>query len=99
MRTKKRKNKLSTTVKMSRMERMSLKTDREVLRDLGLKMPRITPKYWRAVKILSDLDFTSPYFYHLYAARAGLRAFYKSIIQQGYRWKNGTWRKTAQKSN
>lgn len=95
---KKRKNKQSTTVKISRMERMSLKTDREVLRDLGLKMPRITPKYWLAVKVLSDLDFTSPYFYHLYAARNGLRAFYKSIIQQGYTWKNGKWWKTAQKS-
>ncbi len=49
------------------MQQMSLKTDREVLRDLGLIMPRITPKYWLAVGKLSDRDNISPYYLHLLA--------------------------------
>ncbi|HYT41763.1 MAG TPA: hypothetical protein VEP90_05415 [Methylomirabilota bacterium] len=67
MNKKKRKDKQSTKVKMTRMQQMSLKTDREVLRDLGLIMPRITPKYWLAVGKLSDRDNISPYYLHLLA--------------------------------
>ncbi len=91
MNKKKQKAKQSTAVKMSRMERMSLKTNREVLRDLGLKMPRVTPKYWLAIKKLSDRYNVSPYFLHLLAARKGLKAIYAEMKQFGYAWLDGKW--------
>ncbi len=91
MNRKKRKDKQSATMKLTAMQRASLKTDREVLHDLGLKMPRITPKYWLAVGKLSDRDNVSPYFLHLLAARRGQQVIYAEMKQLGYTWQNGKW--------
>jgi hypothetical protein len=91
MHKQERKDKQRATVKLSTVERMSLEFDRKVIRDMGLKMPRITPKYWLAVKALSQVDNTSPYFYHLFAARKGQRAIYTQMKQLGYSWKHGKW--------
>jgi hypothetical protein len=57
------------------MEQISVCSTRKLLRDSGLKMPRITNKYWSALKTLSQYDSTSFDFYHIAAARKGPQIF------------------------
>jgi len=68
------------------MERITLKDNREILRDMGLKMPAITPKYWSAIQKLSARDATSTLFYHIAAARNGQQVFYNELKSLGYAW-------------
>jgi hypothetical protein len=50
---KKPKVRRKPTVQLSPMEHMSVRSTREMLRESGLKMTRITKKYWSALKTLS----------------------------------------------
>jgi hypothetical protein len=84
MRKQKRKNKQRATVTLSPVERMSVEFDKKVIRDMGLKMPRMTPKYWLAVKTLSQATNTSLSFIHLAAARKGQHVIYTHMKQLGY---------------
>jgi hypothetical protein len=94
MRKKLRKNKQKKAIKLSPMEQMSLEDNRAALRDMGLKMPRITPKYWGAIKLLSSQGATSVVFYHIIAARKGQAVFYAELEKAGYVWKAGKWQRT-----
>jgi hypothetical protein len=73
MRKKKTKGKQKPTVKLSQMEQLSLRSTRKLLHDSGLKMPRITNKYWSALKTLSQYDATSFEFYTLQQRERGNR--------------------------
>jgi hypothetical protein len=79
------------------MEKLSLKNNREALLDMGLKMPRITPKYWSAIKLISANDSTSIVFYHIHAARKGQHAFYTELKNSGYEWQKGKWVRVKKK--
>ena len=68
------------------MQKTSLDFDKKVLGDLGLKMPRLTTKYLDAVFTLAGLQSTSPYFYHVIAARQGHQAIYNQLHDLGYTW-------------
>jgi hypothetical protein len=94
MRKKKPKGNQKPTVQLSPMEQISLRSTRELLRDSGLKMPRITNKYWSALKTLSQFDATSLEFYHIAAARKGPQIFYEQLKKLGYVWKKGKWQRT-----
>ena len=71
---------------LSDMQRLSLSFDKRVLGDLGLSMPRLTQKYLDAVFTLSELQATSPYFYHVIAARDGREVLYCQLREVGYVW-------------
>jgi hypothetical protein len=65
----------------------SLAFDRKIItQDLRLKMPRITKKYMKAVSILSNLYFTSPYFIHLIAAEKGHKTIYNRVQKLSFHW-------------
>src|SRR5438105_6674068 len=96
---KKQKQNDAPNVKLTRMQRMKLKYDREILRDMGLRMPRITPKYWSAIQIVSSKSFTSTTFYHIAAARKGQQVFYNELKNLGYEWQNGKWVRTKKEKS
>lgn len=72
--------------KLTPVQEYSLEFDRKVLKDMGLRMPRLTKKYVSAVFVLSDLYFTSACFLHVMAAQRGRRYIYKDMEQHGYVW-------------
>src|SRR6266851_2640879 len=86
-------------VRLTRMQRITLKDNRELLREMGLKMPAITPKYWSAIQKLSARSATSIVFYHLAAARKGQQVFYNELKSLGYAWKNNKWIRIKRKLN
>ena len=61
------------------MDRITLKDNRDVLRDMGLKIPMITAKYWSAIQKLSSRSTTSTVFCHITAARKGQQVFYNEL--------------------
>ena len=85
-------------VRLTRMQKITLKDNREILRDMGLKMPAITPKYWSAIQKLSARSGTSIAFYHLAAARNGQQVFYNELKNLGYMWKNNKWIRIKKKA-
>jgi hypothetical protein len=92
MRKNIRKDKQKKAIKLSPMEQMNLEDNRAALRNMGLQMPRITPKYWGAIKLLSSQGSTSVVFYHIIAARKGQQVFYTELEKAGYVWKDGKWK-------
>ena len=94
---KKLKSAAAPQMRLTQMEKISLRNNREVLRDMGLKMPRITPKYWLAIKLISAKDSTSIVFYHIHAARKGQQVFYTELKKSGYAWQKGKWVRVKKK--
>ena len=78
-------------VKLSKVDQMTWDLDKHTLADLGLKMPRFTPKYWLGVCVLSEIQLTSPYFFHVTAAQYGRDTIFKDLEQSGYFWNGDKW--------
>lgn len=78
------------TVEMSEMEKLSHKLNIKTLHDLGLKMPRITQKYWLAVRKLSIIQMTSTYFMHIAEAQKP-GTIYRWMKEYGYKWDGEKW--------
>jgi hypothetical protein len=85
-------------VEIDWLDQENLKLDRLTLGDMGLKMPRLTKKYWLCVQQLSKTQMTSAFFMHQMAAEQGQQAVYKYLEDLGFSWNGETWVKTdAQK--
>jgi hypothetical protein len=82
-------------VELNWIDRENIKLDRLTLGDLGLKMPRLTKKYWLGVRQLSTTQQTSPFFIHTMAARSGTNAVYKYLEELGFTWTDNNWVKRA----
>jgi len=65
--------------------------DKRCLADLGLKMPRCTPKYLKAIAAHSHHYGVSSYFGHIQAARRGTQWLYRDLQKMGYTWENNRW--------
>lgn len=77
---------------LSKLQKRQLAFDRDTLKSLGLRMPRLTPKYVSAVYMLAKVEQVSPYFFHLAAARGGQEILYSSLIGLGYLWDGKNWK-------
>jgi len=75
---------------------LNLKSDRATLADLGLKMPRCTPKYLATVSTLSAHWGVSYYFIHIQAARWGTASIYREAAALGYTWTGERWTSSQQ---
>lgn len=82
-------------VELNWIDRENIKLDRLTLGDLGLKMPRLTKKYWLGVRQLSISQQTSPFFFHQMAAQSGSQAVYKYLEELGFTWNDNNWVKTT----
>lgn len=77
---------------LSEADQQLIRFDSKCLSDLGLKMPRITKKYWLGVLAVSKIQFVSPYFMHIAEAkRKG--TIYKWLKEYGYTWNCQAWGK------
>jgi hypothetical protein len=72
--------------KLTDSRRQSIEFDRRCLADLDLKMPRQSAKYLEAVFVLANMFETSPYFFHIDAARKGHAVLYRELRDLGYTW-------------
>lgn len=81
-------------VELDWLDRENLRFDRLTLRDLGLKMPRLTKKYWRCIQQLSKTQMTSAFFMHQMAAEQGQQAVYTYLEELGYSWNGDIWVRT-----
>lgn len=82
-------------VELSRIDRENIRIDRLTLGDLGLKMPRLTKKYWLGVCQLSITQQTSQFFFHQMAAESGTQAVYKYLGKLGFTYEGCNWVKTT----
>lgn len=78
-------------MQLSRNQQWQIINDRRTLADRGLKIPRLTEKYLAGVYVLAKLDQTSPYFFHLHAARHGRNIIFKNLGKSGYLWNGQEW--------
>jgi hypothetical protein len=76
------------------LEELSIQTDKRALADLGLKMPKLTPKYWGAVRILAAHQSVSTFFIHLEASNFGVKRLYRKLAQLKFEWYDKRWVKT-----
>lgn len=76
---------------LSKYQRQQISSDRRILADRGLKMPRLTKKYLTGIFVLAIKDQTSPYFFHLHAARHGREIIYHDLAKSGYLWNGQDW--------
>ncbi len=78
-------------VELDWIDRENLRIDRLTLGDLGLKMLRLTKKYWLGVRQLSRMQQTSPFFLHQMAAQRGTQAVYDYLEELGFTWNSNDW--------
>ena len=78
-------------MQLSRNQQQQIIGDRRALADRGLKMPRLSQKYLAGIYRLAQLGQTSPYFYHLHAARHGRSFVFDTLEKLGYLWNGDDW--------
>lgn len=79
-------------MELSKLQKQQLAFDRDTLKSLGLRMPRLTQKYVSAVYLLAQVEQVSPYFFHLHAARGSQETLYSSLREFGYSWSGKDWK-------
>ena len=72
--------------KLTDSQRQSIEFDRRCLADLDLKMSRLSAKYLQAVFTLASHFETSPYFFHVDAARKGQEVLYRELRDLDWTW-------------
>jgi hypothetical protein len=72
-------------------EMESLRLDSLAMKELGLRMPRLSKKYLKAVYLLQSIYKTSAYFFHLSAARNGRDDVFRGVQKFGYTWTGDDW--------
>lgn len=82
-------------VELDWIDQENIKLDQLTLGDLGLKMPRLTKKYWLGIRQLSISQQTSPFFFHQIAAESGTQAVYQYLAELGFTWIDHHWVKTT----
>lgn len=86
-------------VELDWLDQENIRLDRLTLSDLGLKMPRLTKKYWLCVQQLSKTQETTAFFMHQMAAEQGIQSVYQYLEELGFIWNGDRWTETEHGAN